>query len=100
MKWHRPLPPAVKVGAAVLSRSCGKWFVCFQIELLDAEAPKRAFASVGVDVGLASLVALSTGETVAAPKWTAMAAKALRRAQRAVARKMRHSRRHGTGGPS
>jgi putative transposase len=93
VKWHRALPENAKVGAAVLSRSCGEWFACFQIEAPDAEASERAFAPVGVDVGLSSLVALSTGETVPAPKWTARAAKALRRAQRAVARKRRHSRR-------
>jgi putative transposase len=91
--WHRALPEHAKVGAAVVSRSCGRWFVCFQIEVPDAEAPERAFAPVGVDMGLSSLVALSTGETVPAPKWTGRAAKALRRAQRAVARKRRHSRR-------
>jgi putative transposase len=91
--WHRALPENAKVGAAVVSRSCGRWFVCFQIEVPDAEAPERAFAPVGVDMGLSSLVALSTGETVPAPKWTGRAAKALRRAQRAVARKRRHSRR-------
>lgn len=93
VKWHRALPESAKVGAAVVSRSCGKWFVCFQIEVPDAEAPERPFAPVGVDVGLSSLVALSTGETVPAPKWTGRAAKALRRAQRAVARKRRNSRR-------
>lgn len=93
VKWHRALPESAKVGAAVVSRSCGKWFVCFQIEVRDAEVVERPFAPVGVDVGLSSLVALSTGETVPAPKWTGRAAKALRRAQRAVARKRRHSRR-------
>lgn len=93
VKWHRDLPSGAKVGAAVVSRSCGKWYVCFQIEVPDAEAPERPFAPVGVDVGLSSLVALSTGETIPAPKWTGRAAKALRRAQRAVARKKRHSRR-------
>jgi putative transposase len=93
VKWHRDLPPEAKVGAAVVSRSCGKWFVCFQIEMPDATAPEREFCPVGVDLGLSSLVALSTGETEPTPPRTAKAAKALRRAQRAVARKRRHSRR-------
>lgn len=93
VKWHRALPEGAKVGAAVVSRSCGKWFACFQIEVPDAEAPERPFAPVGVDLGLASLVALSTGERVPAPRHAAKAAKALRRAQRSAARKERHSRR-------
>jgi transposase len=43
--------------------------------------------------GLPSLVVLSTGETVPTPQHTKTAAQALRRAQRAVARKRRHSKR-------
>jgi putative transposase len=93
VRWHRALPPDAKVGAAVMSRSCGKWFACFQIEVPDAAPEPRPFAPVGVDLGLASLVALSTGETVPAPRHTAKAAKALRIAQRTVARRTRHSRR-------
>lgn len=93
VRWHRTLPPDAKVGAAVVSRSRGKWFACFRIEVPDAAPEPRPFAPVGVDLGLASLVALSTGETVPAPRHTAKAAKALRIAQRTVARRKRHSRR-------
>ncbi len=91
VKWHRALPEDAKVGAAVVSRSCGKWSVRFQIEVPDPGPAERPFAPVGVDMGLSSLVALSTGETMPTPKWTGKAAKAMRRAQRAVARKKRHS---------
>jgi putative transposase len=77
----------------VVSRKAGKWFVCFQIELPDAEQIERPFTPVGIDMGLTSLVALSTGETVPTPQHTKNAAKALRRAQRAVARKRRGSKR-------
>lgn len=93
VKWHRDIPAGAKLGAAVISRKAGKWFVCFQITLPDAEPIERQFASVGIDLGLTSLVALSRGETVATPQHTKNAAKALRRAQRAVARKRRNSRR-------
>src|SRR3954468_603202 len=44
-------------------------------------------------LGLASLVALSNGENVETPQYTRLAAKGLRRAQRAVARKRRNSKR-------
>ena len=93
VKWHRDIPAGAKLGAAVVSRKAGKWFVCFQIELPDAAPIERPFAPVGIDMGLTSLVALSTGETVPTPQCTKNAAKALRRAQRAVARKRRHSKR-------
>lgn len=94
VRWHRDIPADAKLGAAVVSRKCGKWFVCFQIELPDAGPVERLFSPVGIDMGLTSLVALSTGETVATPQFTKDAAMALRRAQRAVARKRRHSKRH------
>lgn len=95
VRWHRDLPPGAKLGAAVVSRKAGKWFACFQIKLPDAEPIEHPFVPVGIDMGLTSLVALSTGETVPTPQCTKNAAKTLRKAQRAVARKKRNSnRRH------
>jgi putative transposase len=93
VKWHRDLPPDAKLAAAVVSRSRGTWFVCFRIEVPDAAPAERPFAPVGVDMGLSSLVALSTGETGPAPRWPGQAARAPRRAQRAAARTRRDSRR-------
>lgn len=93
VRWHRDIPAGAKLGTAVISRKAGKWFICFQIELPDAEPEERGFAPVGIDMGLTSLVAMSTGETVPTPQHTKNAAKKLRRAQRAVARKRRHSKR-------
>jgi putative transposase len=75
VKWHRPLPVNARLGAAVLSRSCGRWFVCFQVELPDAGTTatlphRQGFAPVGIDLGLSALVALSTGETIPTPPIT------------------------------
>ena len=93
VRWHRDLPPGAKVGAAIISRSCGKWYVYFQITLADAEPIERPFTPVGIDLGLTSLVALSNGETVPTPQHTRAAAKRLRRLQRAVSRCKRGSKR-------
>ncbi|NUB12296.1 IS200/IS605 family element transposase accessory protein TnpB [Azospirillum brasilense] len=93
VKWHRNLPAGAKIGTAVLSRSAGKWFLCFQITMSDEEVQPRDGASVGIDVGLSSLIATSNGETVAAPQWTKLAAKKQRRLQRALARAKRGSKR-------
>lgn len=57
------------------------------------EALQPTGAVVGVDLGLLSLVATSDGETTAAPKFLARAAKRLRRAQRRVSRRKKGSRR-------
>jgi hypothetical protein len=29
VKWHRDLPVETRLGAVVLQRSCGRWYVCF-----------------------------------------------------------------------
>lgn len=92
VKWHRNLPVNAKVGAAVLSRSCGKWYVCFQITVPEMYGPWPEKGAVGIDVGLSSLIATSDGETVATPQFTKDAAKKQRRLQRAVARAKRGSK--------
>jgi putative transposase len=93
VRWHRDLPVGAKVPAAVVSRSCGKWYVCFQLHLPEAEPIEREFAPIGIDLGLTSLVALSNGEKVATPQHTRLAAKRQRRLQRSLSRCKRGSRR-------
>lgn len=93
VKWHRDLPSGATVGTAVLSRSAGKWFVCFQVAVPDQEGQPRNGSSVGIDVGLTSLVATSDGDVVKTPQWTKHAAKAQRRLQRALVRCKQGSKR-------
>jgi len=88
VRWHRPLPS--KPTSAILTRQGGKWYVVFHVETLVVE--RASTQSVGIDLGLTSLVALSNGETVERPRWTKRAAKELRRRQRAVARCKRGSK--------
>lgn len=88
VRWHREMPG--KPQSAILTRQAGKWFVVFHVE---AETVDRAGPdSVGIDLGLTALVALSNGETIARPGWTKSAAAGLRRRQRAVARCKRGSK--------
>lgn len=87
VRWHREMPSKPK--SAILTRQAGKWYIVFHVEV---EAVERAGPdSVGLDMGLTSLVALSNGETVERPGWTKRAAKGLRRRQRAIARCKRGS---------
>lgn len=80
--WSRDLPSKPKTGT--ISRRAGRWFIIFAVEVESEPLPDAP--SVGIDLGLTSLVALSTGETVARSGWTKRAAKGLRRRQRALAR--------------
>lgn len=88
VKWHRALPSLPK--SAVLSRNAGKWFIIFHVDVQPIE--RIGPDSVGIDMGLINLVALSTGETVARQNITKRNAARLRRTQRALARCKRGSK--------
>jgi transposase len=93
VRWHRDLPAGAKVGAAILSRSCGKWHICFSVETPDAYGPHPFRAAIGINVGLTSLIATSDGDTEPTPKWVKGASRKQRRLQRALARCKRGSKR-------
>jgi putative transposase len=88
VKWHRALPSVPK--SAILSRNAGKWFVILHVDVQPIE--RAGPDSVGIDMGLTSLVAFSNGETVARQNITKRTAAQLRRAQRALARCKRRSK--------
>lgn len=80
------------LGAAV-SRAAGRWYVSFTVEVdREVPAPPRGDA-VGVDLGVANLAVLSTGEKVANPRHLGRALRKLRKASRAYARTRPGSRR-------
>ena len=89
--WHRDLPDEAKLGTAILTRQQGKWFVVLSVEAEFAEI--CGSGSVGIDLGLNSLIATSGGETVEMPRFARRAQKAQRRRQRALARCKRGSKR-------
>jgi putative transposase len=93
VRWHRDLPSGAKAGAAILSRSCGKWYICFSVETPGAYGPHPFRAAAGIDVGLTSLIATSDGDTEPTPKWVKVASRKQRRLQRALARCKRGSKR-------
>jgi putative transposase len=89
VRWHRDLPSTPT--SAILTRQGGKWYVVFHVEVAPVE--RAGPDSVGIDVGLSSLVTLSNGESVARPGWSKRAERELRRRQRALARCKRGSKR-------
>ena len=91
VRWHREITS--KPSIPILTLQNGKWFVIFHVEV---EASERANdLTVGLDMGLTALVALSNGERVKRPNFTRRAAKGLRRRQRALARCKRGSKGRG-----
>jgi putative transposase len=73
----------------------GRYHAAFVLEV--REVPLAAVdAAVGVDLGLSSFAALSTGEKVDNPRWLRQRAKALRRSQGNMTRKQQGSKNRET----
>lgn len=89
--WHRELPEDAKLGTAILTRQNGKWYIVFSVEAEFVDT--CGHGTVGIDLGLNSLIATSDGETIPAPRYARKAQAAQRRRQRALARCKRGSRR-------
>ncbi len=89
--WHRDLPEDAKLGTAILTRQNGKWYAVLSVEAEFAET--CGTGSVGIDLGLNSLIATSDGESIPAPRFARRAQAAHRRRQRALARCQRGSNR-------
>jgi putative transposase len=82
--WHRPIEGEIKT--LRVRRKAGKWSVSFACETIEKRLPKTG-QSIGIDVGIKSLLATSDGELVENPKWYREGQAKLRLLQRAVSRK-------------
>jgi putative transposase len=92
---HRPLEGIIK-SATFKREPSGHWFVCLVVEQPLPPTVKRMVQThIGIDVGLKSLAVLSDGETIDNPRWYRTQTRKLRRAQKALSRKMKGSRNRG-----
>ncbi|WP_040690602.1 RNA-guided endonuclease InsQ/TnpB family protein [Nocardia vinacea] len=89
--WSRPLPVGAEPSTVTVSRdAAGRWFVSLLVETCIAHLPPTPSA-VGVDAGITSLLALSTGEKITNPKYQQREHIRLVKAQRSLARKAKGS---------
>lgn len=88
---HRPLPGKPKT--VRIKREGRHWYASFVVEVESAAANDRA--PVGIDAGLSTLAALSTGEMIDNARPYKRAIRKLRVKQRALARCKRGSSRRG-----
>ncbi len=86
IRWHRPNVGAIKTVRLV--KKASGWYACFSVEQEAAVLPPTG-RDVGVDVGIASLIATSDGETVPQQAWYRREQRLLRVAQRRVARRLK-----------
>ncbi|WP_306189545.1 RNA-guided endonuclease TnpB family protein [Streptomyces sp. MK5] len=91
IRWSRPLPEGAEPVTVTVSRDAAdRWFVSLLCEDTINPAPATT-ASVGIDAGITSLVALSTGEKITNPKHERRDRARLARAQRELSRKAKGS---------
>lgn len=89
--WSRPLPDGAEPSTVTVSCDpAGRWHVSLLCETTVHDGPAMD-AVVGIDAGLTSLVALSTGEKIVNPRHERVDRKRLALAQRRLARKQRGS---------
>lgn len=90
----RPLPEGkIKDGTNFSQDARGNWFLNITIEIADV-AVRPINSGVGIDLGLKSFAALSTGETIPNDRFGRKAAEKLAKAQRAHKHKRHISKLH------
>jgi putative transposase len=92
IRWHRSLPKGVKPSSVTISKDCANRYFVSILVVEDLEAKPVTGNMVGLDLGIKSMVALSTGESVGNPRYFAKDEKKLAQAQRRHARKKKGSK--------
>jgi putative transposase len=89
--WSRNLPDGAEPSTMTVKLSpAGRWTVSLLVDVEIEPLPKSPH-QIGIDLGITSLVALSTGEKVANPKGFKAKRRKLKKAQKALSRKMKGS---------
>lgn len=91
---HRPLEGVTK-SATFKREACGHWYISLVTEQIVPTGDRPVQTHIGIDVGLKSLVVLSTGETIENPRWYRTQTRKLRRTQQTLSRKQQGSRNRG-----
>jgi putative transposase len=92
MVWHRPLPEGCKPSSVtIIKDSANRYFVSVLVAD-DIKPLPMVNKMVGLDLGIKSMVALSTGESVGNPRYFAKDEKRLAKAQRRLAKKKKGSK--------
>lgn len=90
--WSRPLPKSYTLNNVTVSLDkSGRWFVSFNLTEEIEELPQRT-ERVGIDLGIASLATLSTGEKIANQKFEQKDRERLAKAQRRLSKKQKGSK--------
>lgn len=80
-----------KILNATVSRIADKWFISFGLDPSMSYLPCKNQASVGIDLGVKTLLTLSNGTTIEAPKPLSKNLRKLKRFSRKLSKKKLHS---------
>ncbi|MGV9415211.1 IS607 family element RNA-guided endonuclease TnpB [Nocardia sp. NPDC003693] len=87
---------SARIRSATLSYQRGRWHISFSVQMSETvPTPRSGGRVIGVDLGIATLAALSTGERVSNARHLEKELARLRRAGRACARRRGPDRRNG-----
>jgi len=93
IRWSRLLPKGCEPTTITVKLDpSGRWFVSLRIDDPTDKRLQPVDTAVGLDVGISSLVTLSTGEKIANPKGFDKHYHKLRRAQKTLSRRQKGSR--------
>lgn len=85
----RDVPIGVKIHAGTFSQDArGHWFINAPVEFPSSAFAQCGSTAIGIDLGLKSLAAISTGEVIAAPKHYRRLEEKIGKAQRAGKKKL------------
>lgn len=92
IRWSRQLPKGSQPSTITVKLdAAGRWFASLLVDDATIQPLPVAMQSVGIDLGITSLLALSTGEKVSNPKHFNRLRKKLKRVQKALSRKVKGS---------
>jgi putative transposase len=94
MCYHRAIPVEATIKHVVIKRVGERWYVYLMFKLpIPEKRLVQTGRQVGMDIGLKSFAALSTGELVENPRWLQENLAKLRRLQRHASRQVKGSHR-------
>jgi putative transposase len=91
VRWSRPIEGTPKT--VTICREADGWYVCFSCMDVPVQPLLATGQETGIDLGIEAFATLSTGTRIFNPGWYRKAERALKTAQRRVARRKRGSNR-------
>ncbi len=89
IRQHREIEGTIKT--CTIKRDVDHWYVSFTVEISEEITPVNITSAIGVDVGLKSLITLSTGEQIKPPKHYCKGEDKLKNASKSLSRKVKGS---------